>query len=126
MLIPYFFTLPEIHSVGNSVTLQAFPQRLSFSIYPINAMLRAVLLLLQQNKWLNIASIADSSTISQEPFHRGFLAGLANVFGRNDSLHGVQYIAFECNASADSTEIAGTLRVASETSRSMWQIDIPE
>lgn len=105
-------------SVGNSITFQAYPQRISLSIYPINSMVRAVVLLLRRNKWSNIASMTDSNSVTWEPFHRGLVDGFVDAFSRKDSSYGIRYNAFHCNASTDSAEIVSTLRAISEISRS--------
>ena len=107
-------------SIGNSITTTAFPQLISLSIYPVNTMIRAVVLLLQRNKWSNIASITDSNTISREPFHHALIDGFAKVFAQNGSSQGIHYNAFQCNASADRAQIVGTLQTASQTCRSKY------
>ena len=112
-----YFTMYIIFSVGNSITFEHYPQRVSLSIYPINTMIRAIVLLLQRNEWSNIASLIDSNTIMWEPFHRGLIDGFAKTFDASDFSSKVRYNVFQCNASANNAEIVETFLAIAETSR---------
>ena len=95
------------------MTFQDYPNRISMSIYPINTMIRLVTLLFKRNQWTNFASISDSNSVINEPFHQALRDGMAVAFLRNNSK--VRYNVFYCNASQD---VTGTFLAASENSRS--------
>lgn len=104
-------------SVGNSITFQDYPQRITLSIYPVNTMTRSIVLMLQRNKWYNIASLVDTDSILKEQFHRALISAFHDAFPRNDSRRGINYNEFRYSLSAGTAEIARTLHSISQGCR---------
>ena len=105
-------------SLGDSVTFEAYPQRISMSIYLIDTAMRAILRLLRRNKWFDIASLTDSSSVFARPFHRGLLEGFNNLFVRNNTPSGVHYNVFQCDTSRDAGQTVSIRCAVSATTRS--------
>ena len=81
-------------------------------------MTRAIVLLLQQNKWTNIAAVIDSNSVLYEPLHLALIEAFDGVFSFNESSLGIRYQKFQCNATGDIGQMMNTLVSVSAASRS--------
>ncbi|OQV19009.1 hypothetical protein BV898_06867 [Hypsibius exemplaris] len=106
-------------SVGNSVLFDAFPQRISLSVYPVSSMIRYIILMVEHYQWTSIAGLVDVATIQSSPLHRGVMEGLEVAFSsaRDNTGPIVRYALFRCNVATGNQQVENTLRAVSEISR---------